>query len=162
MQGDILVFDTLVSIPARSRGQGKSGHFRGPLDRARAAGQRSCDHCFVPCRDPDYPGTMLARQRLKLRFGPYRTPKFKYGAKVMDERRGKVVIVGLHDGPIPWPIGKRGHSCAIILYGALAKAVRREAGVAVQHWWGVKHATVQKWRRVGRRTRERRHYRTTA
>jgi len=27
---------------------------------------------------------MLDRQRFKLRFGPYRTPKFKYGARVVD------------------------------------------------------------------------------
>lgn len=91
---------------------------------------------------------MLDRQRFKLRFGPYRTPTFKYGAKVMDEIRGEVEIVGLHDGPIAWPIGKVGRSRALILYGDLAKAVRQEANIVVQHWWGVKHSTVQKWRRA--------------
>jgi hypothetical protein len=91
---------------------------------------------------------MLDSQRFKLRFGPYRTPRFKYGAKVMDEIRGQVVIVGVHDGPIPWPIGKRGRSRALILYGELAKAVRQEANIAIQHWWNVRHSTVQKWRRA--------------
>ncbi|HWB12682.1 MAG TPA: hypothetical protein VG826_25880 [Pirellulales bacterium] len=90
---------------------------------------------------------MLDRQRLKLRFGPYRTPKFKYGARVMDEIRGEVEIVGLHDGPIPWPVGKCGHIRAIVLYGDLARAVRQEANIVVQHWFGVKHVTVGKWRR---------------
>ncbi|HWB14725.1 MAG TPA: hypothetical protein VG826_36215 [Pirellulales bacterium] len=91
---------------------------------------------------------MLDQQRFKLRFGPYRTPKFKYGARVMDEIRGEVEIVGLHDGPIPWPVGKRGHVRALILYGDLVKAVRHEANIVVQHWFGVKHATVRKWRRA--------------
>ncbi|HWB10517.1 MAG TPA: hypothetical protein VG826_14910 [Pirellulales bacterium] len=91
---------------------------------------------------------MLDQQRLKLRFGPYRTPKFKYGARVMDEIRGEVEIVALHDGPIPWPVGKRGRVRALILCGDLARAVRHEANIVVQHWWGVKHATVRKWRRA--------------
>jgi hypothetical protein len=88
---------------------------------------------------------MRDEQRFKLRFGSYRTPRFEYGETVMDEIRGEVVIVGLHDGPIPRPIGKRGRSRAIILYGDLVKAVRQEANVAIQHWWDVRHCTVQKW-----------------
>jgi hypothetical protein len=61
---------------------------------------------------------------------------------------GELEIVGLHAGPIPWPIGKRGHIRAIILYSDLAKAVRLEAGVAIQRWWGVNANTVNKWRRA--------------
>ena len=89
---------------------------------------------------------MLQRQRLKLRFGPYKTPRFKYGRKVVDAIRGEVKVVGLHDALIPWPIGKRRRSRAIILCGDLAEAVRKEASIVVQHWCGVKYATVQSWR----------------
>jgi hypothetical protein len=77
----------------------------------------------------EYAGTMLARQRVQLRFGPYRSPKFKYGATVVDRIRGEVTIVGLRDAKIPWPIGKRGRSRGLILYGDLAKAVGCEASV---------------------------------
>jgi len=44
--------------------------------------------------------------RHQLRFGPYRTPRFKYGARVECEVRGEVTIIGLSDGPIPWLVGK--------------------------------------------------------
>ena len=39
--------------------------------------------------------------RFKLHFGPYRTPRFKYGAVVQDALRGEVKIVGLTAGRIP-------------------------------------------------------------
>jgi len=52
------------------------------------------------------------------------------------------------DAPIPWPIGKRGRHKAIILYGALVKAVRRESSLAIQYWFGVGPFTVLKWRRA--------------
>jgi hypothetical protein len=37
-------------------------------------------------------------ERFKLRYGPYKTPRFKYGKKVQDEWRGEVKIVGLSAG----------------------------------------------------------------
>jgi hypothetical protein len=75
--------------------------------------------------------------RFRLHFGPYRTPRFRMGAVVEDELRGAVRIVKLTDAPIPWPIGKAEDGrLALVVYGALAKAVRRESGVAVCHWWG--------------------------
>ncbi|MCI0357333.1 MAG: hypothetical protein L0211_02470 [Planctomycetaceae bacterium] len=43
--------------------------------------------------------------RYKL-LGKYRTPTFRYGQRVDDERRGEVRIVGLSAGRIPWPVGK--------------------------------------------------------
>jgi hypothetical protein len=76
---------------------------------------------------------MRDQQRLQLRFGPYRTAKFKYGSKVMDAIRGEVEIVGVRDVRIPWAVGKRGLSRALTLYGALARAVQHEASVAIQH-----------------------------
>jgi hypothetical protein len=75
--------------------------------------------------------------RRKLHFGPYRTPRFVYGSIVEDEIRGPVRIVGLTDAPIPWPIGQQGHAQSPVIYGALAKAIRRESRVAVRHWWGL-------------------------
>jgi hypothetical protein len=36
----------------------------------------------------------------------------------------------------------------LILYGDLARAVRRESAVAVAHAWGVTAQTVTKWRRA--------------
>jgi hypothetical protein len=92
---------------------------------------------------------MTDHDRVRLLFGPYRTPRFKYGDVVFCEKRGSVKIVGLTNALIPWPkcrTGKR--SRAIILHGALADAVRREAALAVAHWWGVGLFTVWKWRKA--------------
>jgi hypothetical protein len=69
-----------------------------------------------------------------------------------------VRVVGISNGRIPWPLaskpGRGGRS--FVLYGDLAKAVRREAGVAVAYWWGVRADTVSRWRKalgVGRTTK---------
>jgi hypothetical protein len=41
--------------------------------------------------------------RVKLHFGPYRTPRFKRGTKVDCAVGGEMVIVGLSDGrTMPW------------------------------------------------------------
>jgi hypothetical protein len=88
--------------------------------------------------------------RFKL-LGTYRTPRFRYGAVVMDDIRGWVRIVGLSDGPIPWPIGQLGRGGRqrfLILFGALARAVRRESNQAVAHHWGVTPQTVTVWRKA--------------
>lgn len=84
----------------------------------------------------------------KLRFGIYRTPPFKYGKKVDCLARGEVTIWAQSDGRIPWPIGKKGSALSLVLYGDLAKAVRREAAVAVRYWWGISGSTILKWRRA--------------
>jgi hypothetical protein len=49
---------------------------------------------------------MNNEQRLQLRFGAYKTPPFEYGDIVQCEVRGKVVIVGMTDSLIPWPLGR--------------------------------------------------------
>jgi hypothetical protein len=75
-------------------------------------------------------------------LGKYRTPSF---------RLGDVRITGLSDAPIPWPRGQTlpsGGGRALILYGDLALAVRRESAEAVMHFWGVKHHTVWQWRKA--------------
>ena len=88
-------------------------------------------------------------ERFGLRFGQYRTPRFKYGDQVKDARRGPVTIVGLSDAAIPWPIGAgvRGAK-SLVLFGALARAVRRESNQAVAQAWGVTGQTVTAWRRA--------------
>jgi hypothetical protein len=76
--------------------------------------------------------------RHKLHFGPYHTRRFKYGAKVECESHGEVKIVGLTAARIPWPLARRSRgNSSPVLFGSLAKAVRREAACAVAHWWGV-------------------------
>src|SRR4051794_15178034 len=91
---------------------------------------------------------MPSVNRHKLHFGPYRTPRFKYGANVDCEVRGEVTIVKLSDGRIPWPVGKTHRATSLVLYKDLARAVRREAACTVRYWWGVGAATVRKWRRA--------------
>ena len=93
------------------------------------------------------PSEMHNRKRFQLHFGPYRTPTFRYGAKVQDEVRGEVSIVGLTAAPISWPVGKATRAKSLVVYKDLAKAVRRESAQAVAHWWGVSLQTVSKWRR---------------
>jgi NUMOD3 motif len=81
-------------------------------------------------------------------IGTYASPRFRYGKFVTCEMRGEVQLVGLTDAPIPWPIGKRGRHKAIVLYGDLVRAVRRESSLAIQHWFGVGPVTVWQWRRA--------------
>lgn len=92
---------------------------------------------------------MHPRVRHRLLFGPYATPSFKLGQTVEDEIRGEVKIVGITAGRIPWPIGKRGRARAIVFYGSLVEAARRESSPAIRYWWGVGHSTAAKWRTAG-------------
>jgi hypothetical protein len=98
---------------------------------------------------------MHEQEHVKL-LRKYHTPRFKYGTTVNCTIRGPVKIVGLTDAPIPWPKCRSGkRSRAIILYGALAKAVKRESARAVAYWFGVGRFTVCMWRKalgVGRYT----------
>jgi hypothetical protein len=91
---------------------------------------------------------MTDGDRYKL-LGTYRTPRFKYGTVVTCAIRGPVKVVGMTDARIPWPkcrSGKRAR--AIILYGDLARAVRKESSKAVSYWFGVGMFTVWKWRKA--------------
>jgi hypothetical protein len=91
---------------------------------------------------------MNDRDRFKLLHGPYRTPRFRYGARVFCEVRGEVVICGLTDARIPWPVGKKGRARSLVVNGGLAKAVLRESATAVCHWWGVTAQTLSVWRKA--------------
>jgi hypothetical protein len=91
---------------------------------------------------PDAAPTLLGRSK---------TPKFNPGGVVRCARRGNLRIVGLSDAPIPWPVGQtlpKGKGRALVLYGDLAEAVRRESAEAVLHHWGVKGTTVWTWRKA--------------
>ena len=66
----------------------------------------------------------MAINRHALHFGPYRTPRFKYGAKVECEARGEVTIVKLTAARIPWPIGKTHRATSLVLYKDLVRAVK--------------------------------------
>jgi hypothetical protein len=88
---------------------------------------------------------MRPADRFRL-LGTYRTPRFRYGRTVRCEVRGEVEIVGLHEAPIPWPVGKKGRAKALVVFKDLARAVRRESEVAVAHHWGVGVTAVWKWR----------------
>lgn len=93
---------------------------------------------------------MKPDHRHQLRYGSYATPRFRYGSTATDACRGKVVIVAISNGRIPWPLGcvKGNPNRALIIYGALARAVRCEANQAVCFWWGVTAQTVSKWRKA--------------
>ena len=87
-------------------------------------------------------------ERFRL-LGKYRTPRFRIGRTVLCEVRGEIVITGMTDALIPWPIGKGSASRRfLIVYKGLAKAVRRESNQAVAFWWGVDPQTVTKWRKA--------------
>lgn len=85
----------------------------------------------------------------QLQFGPYKTPRFKFGDTVTCELRGAISITGFSDGRIPWPIGRPMDTPrlrTIVLYGALVDAVWNESSSALCYWFGVSTTTVTKWR----------------
>ena len=71
------------------------------------------------------------------------------GQRVRCLVRGDMVITGMTDAPIPWPVGihDRGRR-SLIVYKDLAKAIRRESNRAICHWWGVCPSVIWKWRWV--------------
>ena len=64
-------------------------------------------------------------------LGTYRTPRFRIGQRVRCLVRGEVIITGMTDTPIPWPIGKVGQGRSLVVYKGLAKAIRRESSLAI-------------------------------
>jgi hypothetical protein len=80
--------------------------------------------------------------------GTYWTRRFRIGQRVRCLVRGEVIIAGMTDTPIPWPIGKVGRGRSPVVYKGLAKAIRRESNQAVCRWWGITPQTVSKWRKI--------------
>jgi hypothetical protein len=92
---------------------------------------------------------MRQSDRVKLHFGPYRTPRFRIGAKVQCAIRGELVIVGMTDGRIPWPLGIQGRgSRSLVVFHDLVRAIKQESHLAIVFWWGARRSTVQGWRRT--------------
>jgi hypothetical protein len=84
-------------------------------------------------------------------LGTYRTPRVRVGRKLACEARDcEVIVTGYSSARIPWPLGRRPGFAgrALVVYGELARAVRRESNQAVCHWFGVTGQTVSKWRRA--------------
>jgi hypothetical protein len=75
----------------------------------------------------------------------YVTPVYFLGARVICEIRGLVRIVGLSDGPMPWPIGEQDYKRELIVYRGLARALRTEGAAAIATAWGVPLETVETW-----------------
>jgi len=72
----------------------------------------------------------------------------KVGSVVRCAIRGKLVVVALSDGRIRWPLGKRGGTKCLLVFGDLERALRTESASAVCYWWGVTNQTVSKWRKA--------------
>jgi hypothetical protein len=91
----------------------------------------------------------------KPRFGPYLTPVFAVGAVVECEIRGLVSIIGLSDSPIRWPIGEANGERQLVVYKALARAVRLETPAIVAACFGVPLEVAESWRKHCQRPRTR-------
>jgi hypothetical protein len=100
---------------------------------------------------------MDVTNRYLLLFGPYCAPPLQRGDRsICHYRDGDVVITGWTEARLPWPrcqaLGSKGGS-GILVDDELARAIRHESAVAIQHWWGVNGVTVARWRKsfgVGR------------
>jgi hypothetical protein len=87
-------------------------------------------------------------ERFRL-LGNYKTPRFRYGRKVLCEVRGEVTICGMSDAPISWPLCTRGRGRrSLVVFKDLHRAILRESNQAICHWWGVTPQTVTKWRKA--------------
>jgi hypothetical protein len=81
-------------------------------------------------------------------LGIYRPPAARVGGRLTCAVRGRVTVGGYSKGPIPWPVVARPGKPTLIVCGDLVRALRREAAVAVAHWWGVTTTTVLTWRKA--------------
>lgn len=87
--------------------------------------------------------------RFKLLYGPYRMPRCRLGGTLRCAVRGDVLVKGISDAPIPWPMTrlKRGRLLHV-LCGGLIEAICCESEQAVAYHWGVSVSTVWKWRKA--------------
>jgi hypothetical protein len=63
-------------------------------------------------------------ERFRL-LGKYRTPRFRVGRRVLCAVRGQVVITGMSDAPIRWPIatGERGRHSLVVYKGRSSRGL---------------------------------------
>lgn len=94
--------------------------------------------------------TLPDTERFRLLNGPYSAPLCKIGGWLTCKIRGRVRVVKMSDGPVPWPMVKvpGPRPPAFALCGDLIEAVRQESTLALQHHWGVKTSTVWRWRKA--------------
>jgi hypothetical protein len=87
-------------------------------------------------------------ERFKLLHGPCRAPRCKIGQKLWCEMRGWVIVRGMSEGRVAWPVTRVNRATAFIVCAGLAEAIRRESASAVCYWWGITPQTVTKWRKA--------------
>lgn len=92
----------------------------------------------------------MPRTSHELRLGYYRTPEVAVGGRLHCAVRGEVIVVGMSNGRIPWPLASKPGNTnrMLVIYGDLKRAVTREAAITVCHHWGVTPQTVSKWRKA--------------
>jgi hypothetical protein len=91
--------------------------------------------------------------RHRLLHGPYRPPALRRGDRaVCLFRDGEVIVTGWSDALISWPRcrlpGTHGGGSGLLVDEELARAVRLESSLAIQHHWGVSVAAVWHWRQA--------------
>src|SRR5688572_17547996 len=99
---------------------------------------------------PKRPVLLRDEDRYRLLDGPYEPPLVK-GGFLVDAVRGRVPFGTFTNALIPWPKAKRhgrGGSGGIVLCGDLIRALEKESGPAICHFWGVARSTVGNWRRA--------------
>jgi hypothetical protein len=89
--------------------------------------------------------------RVRLLYGRYRTPKLRRGDRAFClDLDCTVVITGLSDVPISWPLCRpldnRMGQPTLLLADDLARAVRNASALAIMYWWRVKDRLVTRWR----------------
>ena len=68
----------------------------------------------LPAGPGKYGVSMHDAERFKLLYGPYRMPRCRVGRRLLCQVRGTVVVAGISDAPIPWPVGQRGRDLALV------------------------------------------------
>ncbi len=87
--------------------------------------------------------------------GPYKSPRCKVGSRLYDILRGDLIVCGISDAPMPWPLGRSHPVCRPlpIVTVELVRAIREESELAVMYHWGVSRvacpAGVGRWRSPG-------------
>jgi hypothetical protein len=89
----------------------------------------------------------------ELHHGPYHPPPLHRGDRATCLfRDGDVIVTGWSDARIPWPRCRRldthGGGSGLLVDEELARAIRLESSLAIQHWFGVNNSVVWRWRKA--------------
>src|ERR1700737_3779341 len=92
-------------------------------------------------------------EHVRLLYGPYQASTLRRGDRATCLfRDGEVIVTGWSDGRLSWPrcrlVGTHGGGSGLLVGAELARAVRVESSLAIQHWWGVSGAAVWHWRQA--------------